>query len=286
MIDKTKLNKLNWILEIFNNQQVYSFSKVKKIATKKVQNIPFPDLKSSQNGMQTLFKHLWDTCHFACSLELLKKHGTESFEITIKGLKLYHSKDGLKDLKQMVENSMSPEGKLLEISSEPSLMSVVNIHAKALKTQLLSKIQSLSPEFFEKLTVELLAHMGYAGNFVNSKNVSPVGPDGGIDGVLRQDRLGLDKVYVQAKRWKNMVGRPEVAQFVGDLQAFQATKGVFLTTSDFSQNAREYIQKIQTKIALINGMDLVEYMLEFKLGVNIVQTIPILAIQEEFFNEV
>ena len=152
-----------------------------------------------------------------------------------------------------------------------------------LANQLLSQIKSSHPSFFEKLVVDLMLKMGFGDFNENAGIVTPYGGDGGIDGIVNQDQLGLDVIYLQAKRWENTVGRPEIQKFVGALFGKKAKKGVFLTTSSFSAEARDYASSIDAKIVLIDGAKLAQLMIDFGVGVSSSQTYIIKRIDHDYF---
>ena len=152
-----------------------------------------------------------------------------------------------------------------------------------LANQLLSQIKSSHPSFFEKLVVDLMLKMGFGGPNENAGIVTPYGGDEGIDGIINQDQLGLDVIYLQAKRWENTVGRPEIQKFVGALFGKKAKKGVFLTTSSFSAEARDYASSIDAKIVLIDGAKLAQLMIDFGVGVSSSQTYIIKRIDHDYF---
>lgn len=137
-----------------------------------------------------------------------------------------------------------------------------------LADELLLKVQTSSPAFFEQLVVDLLVAMGYGGSRRDAGTRLGQSGDGGVDGVIKEDRLGLDAIYVQAKRWKDSVGRPEIQKFVGALQGQRARKGVFITTSTYSQEARSYASQIDTKVVLIDGKQLTSLMIDHDVGVS------------------
>ena len=154
-----------------------------------------------------------------------------------------------------------------------------------LANELLAQIKKASPKFFEKVVVDLLVNMGYGGSRKDAgEAIGQIG-DEGIDGIIKQDRLGLDFVYIQAKRWEGNVSRPEIQKFVGALQGKRANRGVFITTSNFSNSAREYVKKISTKVVLIDGELLSELMIENDIGVNKTATYEIKKIDYDFFSE-
>lgn len=155
----------------------------------------------------------------------------------------------------------------------------------ALADEALERVAACSPAFFERLVVQLLIKMGYGGSRDEAGRAVGRSGDGGIDGVINEDRLGLDAIYLQAKRWSNVVGRPDIQQFVGALAGQRASKGVFITTSRFTQEAREYAASSQYKVVLIDGERLADLMIEHGLGVSVVATYPIKRIDSDFFAE-
>lgn len=145
----------------------------------------------------------------------------------------------------------------------------------------------MSPTFFEKLVVELLVKMGYGGSLKDAGRALGKIGDEGIDGTIKEDKLGLDIIYVQAKRWApgNVVGRPEIQKFVGALAGQGTKKGVFITTSSFSKEAMEYTPKNETKIVLIDGRQLSQLMIDYGLGVSAVNTYEIKRLDSDYFGE-
>ncbi len=155
----------------------------------------------------------------------------------------------------------------------------------ALADEVLSKVKSCSPRFFERLVVELLVKMGYGGSVEEAARIVGKSGDGGIDGIINEDKLGLDVVYVQAKRWEANVGRPVVQAFAGSLEGVRARKGVLITTSAFTQDAEDYIQRIEKRIILINGSRLAQLMIDHDIGVSTVTTYSIKRIDSDYFEE-
>lgn len=154
-----------------------------------------------------------------------------------------------------------------------------------LATELLARIKAGSPEFFERLVVELLLKMGYGGSRSDAGQAVGKSGDEGIDGVISEDRLGLDVVYLQAKKWDGTVGRPEIQKFVGALQGRRARKGVFITTGAFSADAVGYIDRIDSRIVLIDGARLAELMIDFEVGVANARTYHVRRIDLDYFEE-
>jgi len=155
----------------------------------------------------------------------------------------------------------------------------------SLATELLARIKSNTPEFFENLVIDLMIKLGYGGSREEAgQSVGKVG-DGGIDGIIKEDKLGLDMIYLQAKKWDSSVGRPDIQGFVGALHGKRARKGVFITTGTFSKAAIEYANSIETKVILIDGELLVKYMIDYNLGVSTVKTFLIKSIDSDYFTE-
>jgi restriction system protein len=154
-----------------------------------------------------------------------------------------------------------------------------------LAQELLQKILSCSPAFFEYLVVELLVKMGYGGSRKDAGERVGQSGDGGIDGIIKEDRLGLDTIYIQAKRWQGTVGRPEIQKFVGALSGQRARKGVFITTSRFTADASDYVSLIETKVVLIDGGKLAALMIDFDVGVSTQATYVIKKVDSDYFEE-
>ncbi|HRG75466.1 MAG TPA: restriction endonuclease [Leptospiraceae bacterium] len=154
-----------------------------------------------------------------------------------------------------------------------------------LSTELLSRVKETSPKFFENLVIELLIKMGYGGSLEERGSVVGKSGDEGIDGVIKEDKLGLDIIYIQAKKWEGNVGRPEIQKFVGALQGQRAKKGIFITTSSFNENSYEYVSKIDIKVILINGEELANLMIDYNVGVTLKRNYEIKKIDTDFFIE-
>lgn len=154
-----------------------------------------------------------------------------------------------------------------------------------LAVDLLQLIKDRSPTFFERLVIDLLVKMGYGGTRKDAGEAIGRTGDGGIDGIIKEDRLGLDIVYVQAKRWESVVGRPEIQKFAGALQGQRARKGVFITTSTFSQDAQDYVARIDSKIILIDGPTLAQLMIDYNVGVAPLASYELKRIDSDYFEE-
>jgi len=156
----------------------------------------------------------------------------------------------------------------------------------SLASDLLAQIKRSPPSLFEQLVIDLLVKMGYGGSRQDAGQVIGKSGDEGIDGIIKEDRLGLDTIYVQAKRWENTVGRPEIQKFAGALQGQRAKKGIFLTTADFSREARDFASRIESKIILIDGEELAELLIDFDIGVSTVNVYQLKKIDSDYFADV
>jgi restriction system protein len=154
-----------------------------------------------------------------------------------------------------------------------------------LEGELLDAVKSAPPTFFEELVVDLLVRMGYGGSRPEAARAVGRSGDGGIDGVIDEDRLGLDAIYVQAKRWEATVGRPEIQKFAGALQGQRAKKGIFITTSSFTRDAQEYAQRIENRIILIDGTKLAGLMFDFDVGVSARSSFTVKKLDSDYFEQ-
>jgi restriction system protein len=154
-----------------------------------------------------------------------------------------------------------------------------------LAAEVLGRLKSCSPNFFERLVVEVIVKMGYGGTRQDAGKAIGKSGDGGIDGIIKEDKLGLDTIYIQAKRWENTVGRPEIQKFVGALTGQRAKKGLFISTSNFSSDTMDYISRIDTKIVLIDGETLAELMIDHGVGVSTVGVFELKKIDSDYFTE-
>ena len=154
-----------------------------------------------------------------------------------------------------------------------------------LAAEILSSIRGCDPSLFENIVVELLVKMGYGGSRKDAGRAIGRSGDEGIDGIIKEDHLGLDNIYIQAKRWEATIGRPEIQKFAGALQGQRARKGIFITTSDFSKDATDFVSRIDSKIILIDGATLAKLMIDFGVGVTTVATYQVRKIDSDYFTE-
>lgn len=170
-------------------------------------------------------------------------------------------------------------------SPEEQIESAYSQLRRALASDLLARIQAAAPDFFERLVVELLLKMGYGGSRQDAGRAIGRSGDGGIDGIINEDRLGLDSIYLQAKRWENPVGRPEIQKFAGALAEHRAKKGVFITTSSFTKEALASATKHDARIVLIDGEKLATLMIDHGLGVTLEASYEVKRIDSDYFAE-
>jgi Restriction endonuclease len=251
---------------------------------------------------QTVFYNrvTWAKAHLkmAALVENLKRG---SFKITDNGLEVLRQKPAtinLKVLRQIPEYIETAEG-WKNNSTETALTEIETTEVKTpeeiletgylnirrtLAQDLLSKIKTCSPLFFENLVVELLVKMGYGGSLKDAGKAIGKSGDEGIDGIIKEDKLGLDVIYVQAKRWEGSVGRPEIQKFVGALAGQGAKKGIFITTSRYTLDAASYVPRNETKIVLIDGDQLAQLMIDYNLGVTTEITYEIKKMDIDYFD--
>jgi restriction system protein len=227
---------------------------------------------------------------------LLSSPGRGQFQITPRGREVLENPPEILDMKYL---SRYPEFRTFRAKADETLVEPIrdtepgtpeeilesayrSIRA-GLASDLLERVKSASPAFFERLVVDLLLKMGY-GRAGRGEVVGKSG-DEGIDGVIAEDRLGLEMVYLQAKRWAGTVGRPEIQKFVGALHGQRAKKGVFITTGTFSSDAIEYARSIDPRVAMIDGNQLAQFMIDYGVGVSLAQVYEMKKIDSDYFDE-
>lgn len=186
--------------------------------------------------------------------------------------------------------ALNAQASLVRIAETPTDSTPEELFSQAyqrlrnnLEAELLEQVKGSTPAFFERLVIDLLVSMGYGGSRRDAGRAIGKSGDGGIDGIIKEDKLGLDVIYVQAKRWEGTVGRPEIQKFAGALQGQRANKGVFITTSNFSREAEEYANIITSKIILINGEQLATLMVDHNVGVSPISAFEIKRIDADYF---
>ena len=253
------------------------------------------------SGRQEIFRNriAWAKTHLRMA-GLIEPRSRGVFRITERGLAVLKANPHRVDLKVLREQpgyleAVGPkrakdENKSLK-QSESAQTPEEDIEAASvalrenLGEEILGKLRTASPSFFERLVVELLVRMGYGGTRKDAGQAIGKSGDEGIDGIIKEDRLGLDTIYIQAKKWEQTVGRPEIQKFAGALQGFRAKKGIFITTSDFSREAIDYASRIDSKIVLVDGEMLWNLMIDFGIGVSTVATYEVKKIDNDYFDE-
>jgi restriction system protein len=227
---------------------------------------------------------------YLCRAGLLERPGRGRFRITREGLKFLESRPRELNIKTLMQfpqfaafrGSRTPDG--VERPPHETLEDAYHLLRNNLADELLTRVRACSPGFFEKLVLDLLVAMGYGGSREDAARVGRSG-DGGIDGIIKEDKLGLDAVYVQAKRWQGTVGSPVVQGFAGSLEGHKANKGVLITTSTFSKDAQEFVGRLGKRIVLIDGEKLAELMIDHGVGVTDVAAYTVKRVDSDYFEE-
>jgi len=177
---------------------------------------------------------------------------------------------------------------VVDASATPreALENAYQVIRKQLVQEMLDKIKEATPRFFEEIVVDLLVKMGYGGTVEEAGKATQYTNDEGIDGIIKEDKLGLDVIYIQAKKWTDTtIGRPQIQAFVGALDGKHANKGIFITTSFFADTAVMYVRSISKKVVLIDGMQLANYMIDYNLGVSTTATFELKKIDNDYFED-
>jgi len=264
--------------------------------------LPETDLNERlPSGTQTKFENrvAWAKSYFI-QAKVLEAPRRSVFRITDRGRELLragHKRIDIRILNQYPEflefhkgrrgeeEETENEGEAAKETPEETLQKSYQSIRNDLASQLVQRISQNTPNFFERLVVDLMVAMGYGGSRADAgRSIGGTG-DEGIDGVIKEDKLGLDLVYLQAKRWDGTVGRPEVQKFVGALHGKRAKKGVFITTAKFSDDAKRYVEAIDPKVILIDGRTLAELMIDHGLGTTTTVSYDIKRIDSDYFAE-
>lgn len=238
--------------------------------------------------------------------QLVASAGRSQFQITDRGraalatppprITIRYLMDNFPEFREFKERSSKPKpGSQVQASGDVSdeqetpeerLQSAEHTLRQALEIELLERVKQVTPAFFEQVVLKLLTAMGYGGSEEEAAAHLGRGGDEGVDGVINEDKLGLDVVYVQAKRYADQtVGRPDIQAFAGSLEGQRARKGVFITTSQFSADAKAFVQRIEKRIVLIDGKELARLMIDHGVGVTEVRRYSLLRLDETFFEE-
>ena len=210
-------------------------------------------------------------------------HNLNRIDIAV--LKEFPEFRNFQNLKQPRETSVNHPSEESDLTPQEVIANAVETLRNELADELLEQLKVGSPKLFEIIVVDLLVKMGYGGSWEDAAKAIGRSGDEGIDGIINEDRLGLDVIYIQAKRWNGSVGRPEVQKFAGALMGQKARKGVLITTSDFTNDAKDYASKVEAKIVLIDGSTLVNSMIDYGIGVSTTASYEIKKVDLDYFTE-
>ena len=288
------------LLEIASDKKEHSLREAREIIAKQM-NLSQEDLNEllpSENQTKFDNRVAWAKSYFV-QAKILESPKRGFFIITERGIELLnknHNRIDVKNLNQYPEfqefhSTKSIKGQppdVIENRNETPEETLQNSYLSIrneLSTDIITKIKSNSPKFFENLVIDLMISLGYGGSRQDAgRSIGQTG-DEGIDGIIKEDKLGLDIIYLQAKKWEGTVGRPEIQKFVGALHGKRAKKGVFITTGKFSNDAISYVETIDPKVILIDGKMLTELMIDHNLGVSTTVTYNIKRIDSDYFEE-
>jgi restriction system protein len=290
------------VLEVASDGQEHSVAEAVEAVAMKLGLTPEDRRELLPSGSQ---RRVDNRVNWACSYlrqaQLLESTGRGKFKITPRGEQVLgkgvsridiHFLDQFEEFAEFrsrsrsrgQENGEQPATDQVQTPEEVLESSFQHLR-RQLANDLLDRIKRSSPAFFERLVVDLLVAMGYGGSRQDAGQAVGQSGDGGIDGIIKEDKLGLDAVYIQAKRWESTVGRPVVQAFAGSLEGQRARKGVLITTSAFSQDARDYVTRIEKKIVLIDGDLLTELMIDHGVGVAEVASYSVRKVDQDYFED-
>jgi restriction system protein len=289
------------LLKILGDKQEHNLSEVIEILATDFQLTDEDRKELLPSGKQTRFDNRvgWARTYLK-KAKLLESTGRGKFCITNRGIDVLATnpesitKKFLERFPEFLEFKASLPLASPQENTEPEVLlqtpeELLELGYQSLQNQLaqdlLSLVKKCSPRFFEKLVVDLLIAMGYGGSKEDAGHAVGQTGDGGIDGIIKEDRLGLDILYIQAKRWESTVGRPVVQAFAGSLEGMRAKRGVLITTSRFSKEAYDYIKLIEKRIILIDGEQLAQLLIEYKVGVSEAERYIVKKIEYDYFDE-
>jgi restriction system protein len=290
------------LLEFYSDKQEHGTQEIFESLSKKLKLTEEEKNELLPSGKQSKFRNRisWATIYLMKS-GLLTRPSEGKYIITARGLEVLSEKLQKIDMKYLekfpeyldfkqfrTEKSKEnyPDTKTLESSTPQELLeSSYQELRRKLSHDLLERVKQSSSIFFERLVVDLLLKMGYGGSRLDAGQAIGRSGDDGIDGVIKEDKLGLDVVHIQAKKWQNPVGRPEIQAFVGSLEGQRSKKGVFITTSKFTAEARDYVKRIEKKVVLIDGEELTQLMIDNGVGVAEESRYIVNRLDEDYFIE-
>ncbi|MCZ7662549.1 MAG: restriction endonuclease [Thermoleophilia bacterium] len=286
------------LLKIASDGKVHFLSDVRKVLAAHFELSPAEEEELLPSGRQGRFTNrvAWAKVYMQRG-GLLSSPGRGQFQITERGREVLANPPARVDVKflerfpefcEFRSKTSQPEAGVAETSDsgtpEEALEAAYQSIRAGLASELLGRVRSATPRFFEKLVVQVLRKIGYGGAGGVGEAIGRSG-DEGIDGIIAEDCLGLEMVYLQAKRWDGTIGRPEIQKFVGALHGKRARKGVFITTGRFSAEAIEYVRNIDPKVALVDGTQLAQFMIDCNVGVTPDRTYEVKKIDSDYFEE-
>lgn len=297
------------ILQVLSDQQEHALSEIRELVAGHMHLTDADRSERVASGRKLAYQ---DRCNLACTY--LRQAGLitwvrrATYALAPRGGKVLSTRPARIDLRflrqfpefvqwmsstRITDDSDTPDANnnaadLAEVSATPEEQIEAGYTAlrRSVESELITKILAASPAFFENLVVELLVAMGYGGSRVDAGHALGRSGDGGLDGIIKEDKLGLDAIYIQAKRWdpaKHKVSRPDVQAFAGSLEGARARKGVFITTSAFSSEAHDYVARIEKKIILIDGPHLARLLFDHNVGVRAKDVYEVKEVDEEYF---
>ena len=287
------------LLRLLEDKQEHSLRQIIDALTKEFNLTSEEQRELLPSGRQAVFDNRvgWARTYLkkACLLESTKRG---FFRITERGLKVLQQKPEKIDivfLEQFEEfrefkainreKTIKPEKEESETTPEEALANAFQNLKNSLAEDLLQQLKTSLPRQFENIVIDLLVAMGYGGSRKEAAKAVGRSGDEGIDGIINEDRLGLDVIYIQAKKWEGTVGRPEIQKFAGALQGQHAKKGIFITTSNFSREALDFASRVDNKIILIDGENLVQYMIDHNIGVAPFVSYEVKKVDLDYFTE-
>jgi restriction system protein len=290
------------VLKIAWDGQEHNQSEVKGVLALQFQLTEAEINEMLPSGRQARFSNrvAWSIVYLR-KAGLIKNSRRGIFHITEEGLKLLEKDPSRIDIKLLMQypgiqewhkpsrksedNDTAVAEEANQQTPEEILEASYQELRRSLAQELLDKTMACSPKFFERLVVHLLVSMGYGGSRKDAGEAIGQSGDGGIDGIIKEDKLGLDVIYIQAKRWSGTVGRPVVQAFAGSLEGQRAKKGILISTSQFSQDAKDYVTRIEKKIILIDGEQLAQYMMDNNVGVAEMVNYSVKRVDLDYFDE-
>ncbi|APT75139.1 restriction endonuclease [Marinitoga sp. 1137] len=293
------------LLKLLSDRNVYDLKTCEEILAEKLGITDEERIQTLKSGKRIFYDRIGWAKTYLKKAGLIENVERGKFKITEEGLKLlqenpeeinnkmllkydsfkkfYYSTDDEQNTNETFEEKIETSEKTPQELFEEAYQKFKS----SLIEEILEHLNNISPDKFEEIVLDVLVKMGYGGTFENAKKNTQKTRDGGIDGIINEDRLGFDKIYVQAKKWdKNQgVGRPEIQKFSGALDTPRANKGVFITTSYFTKDAIDYVKENNKKIILINGKKLAELMIEYGVGVYVENSFEIKKVDTDYFEE-